>query len=70
MGRRMATEMRGNKVSGGRKRKPPDLRNDRGLPVYFASREWGWMVGECARLTADAQKIRRTESTRSPRLEM
>jgi hypothetical protein len=46
MGRRMATEMRGNKVSGGRKRKPPDLRNDRGLPVYFANRT-GRGIGGC-----------------------
>ncbi len=40
------TGMHGNKLSGDRKRKPPDLRNDRGLPVYFANRTREWGMGD------------------------
>jgi hypothetical protein len=28
-------------------KKPPDLRNDRGLPVYFANRTREWGMGGC-----------------------
>src|SRR5437870_12668711 len=45
----MATELYRNKVSGGRKRKPPDLRNDRASSL-LCQPDWGWGTGD-ARLT-------------------